>query len=80
MHKPDHEMYPNWNAWNSRFDRSMKQMVVRYFRHFSLLTGNISLEIIEIAHTMRYKSFPRELKGTVMKILGTDNSVGCTVD
>ena len=44
-------------------------------------TGNIPLdEIIEIARTMRYKSFARELKGTVKEILGTANSVGCTVD
>ncbi|KAI9320043.1 60S ribosomal protein L12 [Dichotomocladium elegans] len=44
-------------------------------------SGNIPLEeIIEIARTMRFKSFARELKGTVKEILGTANSVGCTVD
>ncbi|KAI8137866.1 60S ribosomal protein L12 [Fennellomyces sp. T-0311] len=44
-------------------------------------TGNIALEeIIEIARTMRYKSFARELSGTVKEILGTAHSVGCTVD
>ena len=29
---------------------------------------------------MRYKSFARELSGTVKEILGTAHSVGCTVD
>lgn len=37
-------------------------------------------EIIEIARTMRYKSFSKELKGTVKEILGTAYSVGCRVD
>jgi len=37
-------------------------------------------EIIEIARTMRYKSFSKELKGTVKEILGTAYSVGCQVD
>ncbi|ORZ08618.1 60S ribosomal protein L12 [Absidia repens] len=44
-------------------------------------SGNISLDdVIEIARTMRYKSFARELSGTVKEILGTAQSVGCTVD
>jgi len=37
-------------------------------------------EIIEIARTMRHKSFSKELKGTVKEILGTAFSVGCQVD
>ncbi|KAK0392153.1 hypothetical protein NLU13_1651 [Sarocladium strictum] len=37
-------------------------------------------EIIEIARTMRYKSFAKDLKGTVKEILGTAYSVGCQVD
>jgi large subunit ribosomal protein L12e len=37
-------------------------------------------EIIEIARTMRFKSFSKELQGTVLEILGTANSVGCQVD
>lgn len=37
-------------------------------------------EIIDIARTMRYKSFSKELKGTVKEILGTAFSVGCQVD
>ncbi|KAL7794976.1 ribosomal protein L11 [Trichoderma ceciliae] len=37
-------------------------------------------EIIEIARTMRYKSFAKELKGTVKEMLGTAHSVGCQVD
>lgn len=37
-------------------------------------------EVIEIARTMRYKSFAKELKGSVKEILGTAYSVGCQVD
>ncbi|RDA85592.1 hypothetical protein CP532_0908 [Ophiocordyceps camponoti-leonardi (nom. inval.)] len=37
-------------------------------------------EIIEIARTMRFKSFSKDLKGTVKEILGTAYSVGCLVD
>ncbi|RGP75001.1 transporter sec23 [Fusarium sporotrichioides] len=37
-------------------------------------------EIIEIARTMRYKSFAKDLSGTVKEILGTAYSVGCQVD
>ncbi|KAJ2971416.1 hypothetical protein NUW58_g9425 [Xylaria curta] len=37
-------------------------------------------EIIEIARTMRFKSFSKELAGTVKEILGTAYSVGCQVE
>ncbi|KAK2072537.1 hypothetical protein P8C59_006885 [Phyllachora maydis] len=37
-------------------------------------------EIVEIARTMRYKSFSKDLKGVVKEILGTAFSVGCQVD
>ena len=37
-------------------------------------------DIIEIARTMRFRSFAKELKGTVLEILGTAFSVGCQVD
>ncbi|CAI2168737.1 4439_t:CDS:2 [Funneliformis geosporum] len=44
-------------------------------------SGNINLdEVIEIARVMHPKSFAKNLKGTVKEILGTCNSVGCTVD
>ena len=44
-------------------------------------SGNIPIdEIIEIARTMRYKSFGRTLASTVKEILGTCQSVGCKVD
>ncbi|KAH6914190.1 ribosomal protein L11 [Coprinopsis sp. MPI-PUGE-AT-0042] len=44
-------------------------------------SGNIPLdEIIEIARTMKSKSLAKELSGTVKEILGTAQSVGCTVD
>jgi ribosomal protein L11 len=37
-------------------------------------------EIIEIARIMRFKSLAKELKGSVLEILGTAFSVGCQVD
>ncbi|KAI1430994.1 ribosomal protein L11 [Xylaria sp. CBS 124048] len=37
-------------------------------------------DIIEIARTMRFKSFSKDLKGTVKEILGTAFSVGCQVE
>jgi large subunit ribosomal protein L12e len=44
-------------------------------------TGNIPFdEIIEIARTMRSKSLAKDLAGGVKEILGTAQSVGCTID
>lgn len=44
-------------------------------------SGNVTFDdILEIARTMRERSFARELSGTVKEILGTARSVGCTVD
>ncbi|XP_063626526.1 large ribosomal subunit protein uL11 [Cydia splendana] len=44
-------------------------------------SGNISLEdVISIAKTMRPRSMARELSGSVKEILGTAQSVGCTVE
>jgi large subunit ribosomal protein L12e len=37
-------------------------------------------EIINIARTMRFKSMAKDLKGTVLEILGTAFSTGCKVD
>ncbi|XP_021183113.2 large ribosomal subunit protein uL11 [Helicoverpa armigera] len=43
--------------------------------------GNITLEdVITIAKTMRARSMARYLSGTVKEILGTAQSVGCTVE
>ena len=43
--------------------------------------GNIKIDdVIEIAKTMRPKSFAINFKGTVKEILGTCVSIGCTVD
>ena len=43
--------------------------------------GNITIDdVIEIARTMRERSMAKNLVGTVKEILGTANSVGCTVD
>ena len=44
-------------------------------------SGNIALdEIYEIARTMKFKSLAKDLAGGVKEILGTAQSVGCTVD
>lgn len=43
--------------------------------------GNITLEeVINIAKVMRPRSMARYLSGTVKEVLGTCQSVGCTVD
>jgi large subunit ribosomal protein L12e len=43
--------------------------------------GNLTLkQIFDIARQMRVKSMARTFAGTVKEILGTANSVGCTVD
>ena len=44
-------------------------------------TGDLTFEqIVEIARTMRNRSLARTMAGTIKEILGTANSVGCTVD
>ena len=43
--------------------------------------GNITLDqVIDIARQMRERSMARKLSGTVKEILGTCNSIGCTVN
>ena len=43
--------------------------------------GNLTLDqVIEIARAMRERSMARKLSGTVKEILGTCNSIGCTVN
>ena len=43
--------------------------------------GNITLDqVIDIAKTMRERSGAKKLAGTVKEILGTCNSIGCTVN
>lgn len=44
-------------------------------------SGNITLdEVYDIARTMRSKSLAKDLAGGAKEILGTAQSVGCTVD
>jgi len=44
-------------------------------------SGNLSLdEIIGVARAMRPRSMARNLKGTIKEVLGTCQSVGCTVE
>ncbi|XP_077298622.1 ribosomal protein L12 [Arctopsyche grandis] len=43
--------------------------------------GNLSFdEVVNIAKTIRARSMARELSGTVKEVLGTCQSVGCTID
>jgi len=43
--------------------------------------GNLTLDaVIEIARQMRERSMSKALQGTVKEILGTCNSIGCTVN
>lgn len=44
-------------------------------------SGNITFDdVLAVARTMRPRSMARELSGTVREVLGTAQSVGCTVD
>ncbi|XP_059796587.1 large ribosomal subunit protein uL11-like [Balaenoptera ricei] len=44
-------------------------------------SGNITFdEIVSIARQMLHRSLARELSGTIKKILGTAQSLGCNVD
>lgn len=50
---------------------------VKHIKH----DGNVTLDqVIDIARTMRERSMARTLGGTVKEMLGTCNSVGCTVN
>ena len=44
-------------------------------------SGNVTLdEIVDIVRTMKSKLLAKELSGCVKEILGTAQSIGCTVD
>eukprot|EP00741_Cyanophora_paradoxa_P008559 tig00001339_g8284.t1 len=44
-------------------------------------SGNLTLDdVIGVAKKMRHRSMAKAMAGTVLEILGTCNSVGCTVD
>jgi large subunit ribosomal protein L12e len=50
---------------------------VKHVKH----SGNVPFDqVLKIARTMRAKSMAKTMAGTVKEILGTCNSVGCTVD
>lgn len=50
---------------------------VKHIKH----DGNVTLDqVIDIARAMRERSMARTLGGTVKEMLGTCNSVGCTVN
>ncbi|EOB14235.1 60S ribosomal protein L12 [Nosema bombycis CQ1] len=43
--------------------------------------GDLSLsDVIEVARKIRFKSFSKQLSGTVKEVLGTCYSIGCTVE
>lgn len=43
--------------------------------------GNLTLDqVIDIARKNRTKSLARELKGTVLEVLGTCSSMGCNIE
>jgi len=44
-------------------------------------TGNLSLDMVyDVARRMRFKSMARTMRGTILEILGTANSIGATVE
>lgn len=44
-------------------------------------SGNVTFdEILDIARTMKSKSLAKHLSGCVKEILGTAQSIGCTID
>ncbi|XP_071481046.1 large ribosomal subunit protein uL11-like [Diadema setosum] len=44
-------------------------------------SGNITMDdILDIARTMRERSMACKLEGTVKEVLGTAQSIGCTID
>uniref|UniRef100_A0A8C9N7U4 Large ribosomal subunit protein uL11 n=1 Tax=Serinus canaria TaxID=9135 RepID=A0A8C9N7U4_SERCA len=44
-------------------------------------SGSVTFdEIVNIARQMRHRSLARELSGTIKEILGTAQSVGCSID
>mmetsp|Transcript_79839 Transcript_79839/g.237853 ORF Transcript_79839/g.237853 Transcript_79839/m.237853 type:complete len:165 (+) Transcript_79839:90-584(+) len=44
-------------------------------------SGNLTkAQVLAIARQMRYKSLAKEFSGTVKEVLGSCNSVGCTVE
>merc|ERR1712007_61518 len=50
---------------------------VKHVKH----NGNITLdELYNIAREMRERSIARQFSGTVKEVLGTAQSVGCTID
>ena len=64
-----------WNFYAAEPPRDRKKE--KNIKH----SGNIALdEIYEIARTMKYKSLSKDLAGGVKEILGTAQSVGCTID
>ena len=78
---------------SANFSLSLRKSILIFFpskstqKHILMLiilvqhNGNITMDdVISIARTMRPRSGARDLSGTIREILGTAQSVGCTVD
>lgn len=58
-----------------------KTRVLNYFYFSVKHSGNISFDdVLSIARQMRPRSMAKNLGGTVKEVLGTAQSVGCTID
>ena len=56
---------------------TLPSIKVKHVKH----NGSVSFEeVINIARIMRPRSMAKTLKGTVKEILGSANSVGCSID
>lgn len=63
------EIFPDWQVPCVLQEKNIKH------------TGNISFDdIIEVARVMRPRSCAKNLAGTCKEMLGTAQSVGCTID
>lgn len=67
----------HYNSVSPHIQASHSCLKVKHVKH----NGNVSFEeVINIARIMRPRSMARTLTGTVKEILGTANSVGCSIE
>lgn len=55
----------------------VRKSIIFAVKHHGNITFN---DILNIARTMRERSMAKKFEGTVKEILGTAQSVGCTID
>lgn len=89
-----HRLHPcSWRLWKNHHVTERRWKIVsisnlqwrlqNYWIYSFLVkhSGNITFDdIVATARVMRPRSMARELSGTIKEILGTAQSVGCTVD